>query len=60
MGIYSTWDADSLYFGVNYIINDISNTLMLYIDAGLPGGITNFNSASGYTGDYPKNIKIPR
>ena len=58
LGIYATWDADSLYFGINYIINDSSNTLMLYIDAGLPGGINNFNSASGYTGDYPKNIKF--
>ena len=58
-GLYSTWDADSLYFGVNYIVNDVNNTLMLYIDAGLANGITNFNSTQGYNGDYPKNIKFP-
>jgi hypothetical protein len=58
-GIFATWDADSLYLGVNYIINDINNTLMLYLDAGLPGGITNFNSNLGYNGDYAKNIIFP-
>lgn len=58
IGIYSTWDADSLYIGVEYVINDIYNTLMLYIDAGLQGGITNFNSNQGYSGDYAKNFRF--
>lgn len=54
--LYATWDADSLYFGVSYILNDNFNTMMLYIDAGKLGGITNFNSTSGYNGDYAKNF----
>ena len=57
-GLFTTWDADSLYFGVNYIINDVHNSLMLYLYAGLPGGITNISSTSGYNGDYPNNIKF--
>jgi alpha-amylase len=58
MGIFATWDADSLYIGVDYVINDNYNTLMLYIEAGLPGGVTNFNSNSGYVGDYAKNFRF--
>lgn len=57
-GVYATWDADSLYLGVDYIINDAYNTLMVYVDAGIDGGVTNFNSTSGYTGDYPKNYRF--
>ena len=58
MGIYSTWDADSLYIGIDYIINDSYNTMMVYIDAGIQGGITNFNSNQGYNGDYAKNFRF--
>ncbi|MCE1188393.1 MAG: putative Ig domain-containing protein [Ignavibacteria bacterium] len=58
LGIYATWDADSLYVGVNYVINDKYNTMMLYLDAGIPGGITNFNSNFGYNGDYAKNFRF--
>lgn len=58
-GIYSTWDADSLYIGVSYDINDLYNTLIVYIDAGIPGGIVNFNSVtSKYRGDYAKNNRF--
>jgi len=57
-GIYSTWDADSLYFGIDYKLDDNYNTMILYLDAGLPGGITNFNSQHGYRGDYPKNFRF--
>lgn len=53
-GIFTTWDADSLYLGIDYIIDDNYNTMMLYLDAGLPEGITNFNSNQGYNGDYSK------
>lgn len=58
LAIFSTWDADSLYFGIDYIINDTYNTMMFYIDAGLDGGVTNFNSNQGYNGDYAKNFRF--
>ena len=32
--------------------------MMLYIDAGIPGGETNFNSQQGYYGDYAKNFRF--
>ena len=54
--LYATWDADSLYLGVSYVLNDNFNTMMLYLDAGKEGGITNFNSTQGYNGDYAKNF----
>jgi alpha-amylase len=57
-GLFATWDADSLYIGADYVINDLYNTLMLYIDAGLNGGETNFNSNQGYYGDYAKNFRF--
>ena len=57
-GLYATWDADSLYVGVNYFLTDSNNTMMLYIDAGISGGQTNFNSHQGYSGDYPKNNRF--
>lgn len=55
--IYSTWDSDSLYVGIDYYINDKNNTLMLYMDT-KAGGITNFNSTMGYNGEYPKNFRF--
>ncbi len=58
MGIFVTWDADSLYIGVDYILNDNFNTMILYCDAGIDGGVTNFNSQQGYLGDYPKNFRF--
>lgn len=58
LAIYSTWDADSLYIGIDYVINDPYNTMVLYLEAGLPGGVTNFNSTSGYNGDYAKNFRF--
>lgn len=57
--IYATWDADSLYLGIDYILDDNFNTLMIYIDNGLAEGRTNFNSESGYVGDYAKNFRFP-
>ncbi|MDP2300825.1 MAG: DUF1939 domain-containing protein [Ignavibacteria bacterium] len=57
LGLFATWDADSLYLGVDYVINDNFNSMMLYIDAGLQTGITNFNS-SAYNGDYAKNFRF--
>jgi len=57
-GIFSTWDADSLYLGIDYIIDDNYNTMMLYLDAGISGGLTNFNSNQGYNGDYAKNFRF--
>jgi alpha-amylase len=57
LGIYATWDADSLYLGIDYVINDSYNTLMLYIDAGKQGGVTNFHSNS-YVGEYQKNFRF--
>ncbi len=57
LAIYSTWDADSLYLGIDYVINDSYNTMMLYIDAGKQGGVTNFHSSS-YIGEYQKNFRF--
>lgn len=53
-----TWDADSLYLGVDYLINDKNNTLMLYVDALRNAGVKNFLSTQGYNGDYPKNNRF--
>ncbi|GAB4286822.1 MAG: hypothetical protein Kow0098_02500 [Ignavibacteriaceae bacterium] len=58
IGLFITWDADSLYIGIDYIINDNFNTLMLYCNTGLAGGITDFNSQFGYIGEYPKNFRF--
>lgn len=58
LGIYTTWDADSLYIGIDYKLNDTYNTMMVYIDAGIPGGETNFNGQQGYYGDYAKNFRF--
>ncbi|MBI5727926.1 MAG: T9SS type A sorting domain-containing protein, partial [Ignavibacteriales bacterium] len=58
IGVFATWDADSLYLGCHYVINDLYNTMMLYVDAGIPGGVTNFNSNAGYNGDYAKNFRF--
>ena len=56
--LYATWDADSLYLGVNYLLNDPNNTLMLYISTGAPNGITNFSAVSGgYKGAEANNIR---
>ncbi|NUN70653.1 MAG: DUF1939 domain-containing protein [Bacteroidetes bacterium] len=57
-GLYVTWDSDSLYIGLDYYINDINNTAMLYIDAVKDSGRTNFNSTQGWLGDYPKNNRF--
>jgi alpha-amylase len=56
-GIYATWDSDSLYLGINYYIKDKNNTMILYMDT-KNGGVTNFNSAMGYNGEYPKNFRF--
>ena len=53
-----TWDADSLYCGVDYLLNDKNNTLMLYVDAIRDRGITNCISTGVYKGDYPKNNRF--
>lgn len=57
-GLYATWDADSLYLGIDYVINDKYNTMMMYIDAGISGGLTDFSSKSGYAGDFQKNFRF--
>jgi alpha-amylase len=57
-GIYVTWDSDSLYLGLDYYINDINNTAILYVDAVKDSGRTNFNSTQGWLGDYPKNNRF--
>lgn len=57
-GLYVTWDSDSLYLGLDYYINDVNNTAMLYVDAVKDSGRTNFHSAQGWLGDYPKNNRF--
>lgn len=56
MGLYATWDSDSLYLGVDYRINDEYNSLILYIDGGIDGGVDDFNPNNGYGGDYARNF----
>lgn len=51
-----TYDADSLYFGAKYQLVD--NTLIIFVDTGLEGGETNFNSYSGYMGAFPRNFRF--
>lgn len=55
--LYATWDSDSLYFGAEYQLDENDNFL-IYIDAGLAGGITNFYRRDNYAGDYPYNIRF--
>ncbi|MFH0735682.1 MAG: putative Ig domain-containing protein [bacterium] len=55
--IFATWDSDSLYLGAEYTYND-GHSFLIYIDAGLAGGVTNFNSKSGYLGDYPFSFRF--
>lgn len=57
-GLFVTWDADTLYVGVDYFCTDLYNTMMIYVDAGVPDGVTNFNSAEGYSGPYPKHNRF--
>ncbi len=56
--LFFTWDSDSLYVGVDYICNDDYNTMMLYLDAGIEGGITDFSSAGGFNGHHAKNFRF--
>ncbi|MCF8259919.1 MAG: putative Ig domain-containing protein [Melioribacteraceae bacterium] len=57
-GLYSTWDADSLYVGIDYYLNDNYNTLVFYLDAGLDSGVTDFNSTNTFKGEYAKNFQF--
>jgi alpha-amylase len=56
--LFFTYDADSLYFGAKYTL--VNNTLQIFIDAGLNGGETDFNSYRGYMGAFPRNFKFRR
>ncbi len=55
--IFATWDSDSLYIGAEYT-NDENHSFLIYMDAGLDGGVTNFNSKNDYLGDYPFNFRF--
>lgn len=61
-GIFATWDADSLYIAADYLIRKTTsiykNSILMYIDAGIPGGITDFNSNTTYQGAYPRNFRF--
>lgn len=54
--LFFTWDADSIYFGAKYTL--VNNTLQIFIDVGIDGGETNFNSYSGYMGAFPRNFRF--
>lgn len=54
--LFFTYDADSIYIGAKYTL--VNNTLQIFIDAGLEGGETNFNSYSGYMGAFPRNFRF--
>lgn len=55
--LYVTWDNTYLYVGVRYRVS--GNGMIVYIDAGRPGGETDFNSTRGYTGGWARNITFP-
>lgn len=54
--LFFTYDADSIYLGAKYTL--VNNTLQIFIDAGIDGGETNFNSYSGYMGAFPRNFRF--
>lgn len=54
--ILATWDADTLYLGFDYIINDNYNSLIAYLDVGKTNGTKDFNSNRGYSGEYARNF----
>jgi alpha-amylase len=54
--LFFTYDADSIYIGAKYTL--VNNTLQIFIDAGIDGGETDFNSYRGYAGAFPRNFKF--
>ncbi len=55
--VFLTWDAQYLYLGIRFTVSD--NGMVLYVESGLPGGVTDFSSARGYRGAFPRNIRFP-
>ncbi|MEJ5310641.1 MAG: hypothetical protein WHX52_12785 [Anaerolineae bacterium] len=58
--IYINWDANNLYFGVDFSAD--SNGVLLYVDFGDAAGITDFlGTAAGgsYTGAWPRRVSFP-
>ncbi|RKZ32626.1 hypothetical protein DRQ33_05560, partial [bacterium] len=55
--IWLTWDANYIYLGVEYSISN--NAMLLYVECGKDGGVTDFNSERDYSGSYPRNITFP-
>lgn len=54
--LFFTYDADSMYLGAKYTL--VNNTLQIFIDTGIDGGETNFNSYYGYMGAFPRNFRF--
>ena len=55
--IWLTWDANFLYLGLEFTVSD--NAMIVYIETGISGGVSDFNSTRGYSGAYPRNITFP-
>ena len=56
-GVYINWDANNLYFGLDYTISN--NGIIAYLDFGDSEGIQDFLAANGYNGAWPRNISFP-
>ncbi|MCA9973143.1 MAG: DUF11 domain-containing protein [Anaerolineales bacterium] len=56
--LYVTWDANNLYVGVSGTLEVNNNAAIVYIDTGVSGGETDFSSASGFGGAYPRNFNF--
>jgi len=55
--LWLTWDANYLYIGSEFTIS--SNTMIVYLETDIDGGVTDFNSTRGYTGSFNRNITFP-
>jgi hypothetical protein len=58
--IYINWDANNLYFGVDFSVD--GNGMLLYVDFGDAAGITNFRSTDdggAYAGAWRRRISFP-
>ncbi len=55
--LWLTWDAENLYLGIEYSISN--NAMIVYVETGESGGVSDFSSERGYGGAFPRNITFP-
>jgi len=59
--IYINWDANDLYFGVDFSVDLENNSVLLYVDFGDAAGIIDFlgtGAGGSYTGAWPRRISF--